>query len=103
MTTEEKARRAEQGRRVRMARNAIPMSQTQLAQKVSEMTGEEISRTIIGRIEKGTKDAGVGIIKSIAKLTGLSETWLFGDRSNPGYFNPWDTPAITQLELALTA
>lgn len=103
MTNEEEARRAEQGRRVRMARNAIPMSQKELADRVTAMTGDPISRTIIQQIEKGTRDAEHGILKSIAKITGLSEPWLFGDRGTPGYVNPWGAPVLGQLELALSA
>lgn len=109
MTSDERARRAEQGRRIKMARSSLQgrtraiMSRDEFAEQISAYTGEPISRTILEGIEKGERDAEVGIVKAIAKITGLSEGWLYGDRAIPGYFNPWDTPAITQLELALTA
>lgn len=109
MTSDERVRRAEQGRRIKMARSSLRgktraiMSRGEFAEQISAYTGDPISRTILEGIEKGERDAEVGIVKAIAQITKLNKEWLFGDRDTPGYFNPWGGPAITQLELALTA
>lgn len=98
MTNDERTRRAEQGRRIRMARNAIPLSQGELAEKVSAETGDPISRTIIAQIEAGNRDVETGILFAIASVTGLSREWLLGDREIPGYVDPWaNLPLSTGL------
>lgn len=101
--SEEQARLIEQGRRFEMARCGMRprTSQGQMAALVSDKWGRTIGRSIIAGIEDGRRDAEQGILKAVAALTGLSEDWLKGDRTIPGYFNPWPEPAITQL--ALTA
>jgi transcriptional regulator with XRE-family HTH domain len=84
VTIDEQARRIEQGRRVRMARTSVPWNQSELAEAVSAVTGDPISRTIIAQIESGRRDAEVGILRGIARTTHLSWEWLSGDKEIPG-------------------
>ena len=98
MTRDEAARRKEQGRRVRMAQTGAGLTQEELAAKVSAETGEDISRSIIGKIESGKRDAEYGILLVIANICGVSREWLRGDRDIPGYMNPWHPSPLSGLD-----
>lgn len=86
MTSGEQARRAQQGRRIRMARVGAGLNQGELAEKVTAETGDFISRTIISGIEAGARDVEYGILLAIAAATGESIDWLTGKRDIPGSY-----------------
>jgi transcriptional regulator with XRE-family HTH domain len=81
-----------------MARVGAGFNQTDLAEKVSAETGDDISRTIVGGIESGKRDAEYGILLAIANICGVSRDWLTGDRDIPGYVDPWYPSPLSGLD-----
>lgn len=99
MTPETKARLRLQGKRIRMARAAAEISQTDLADLVSVHINQPVSREFIRRRENGELDVSYAILRAMATIMGpaISEEtstpleWLAGGgdpvRVNPGYLN----------------
>ncbi len=77
-------RQAVQGERVRMARASIKLGREKFATAVSRlMEGKTISREIVRHIEEGDRDAEVGLLVAISKLTGKRVEWLAGGSDVP--------------------
>jgi DNA-binding XRE family transcriptional regulator len=80
-----------QGQRIRRARRTLEMSQTALAQRVTDYTGEPISHQTIYLIEKGKRDIWQREMAALVSILHRDAAWLSGetedewDRVKPGY------------------
>ena len=74
----EKERWQVQGRRVRMARSGAGLTQGELADEIGKRRPRTFTREVVSRIEKGERDAEIGVLAAIAEITGQPLIWLIG-------------------------
>lgn len=67
-------------------RTAGRMTQTQLAEKLTELTGKKWTRDMVAALESGRKTFDVDTLTAVVSALGVTvEYILFGDRVNPRY------------------
>jgi transcriptional regulator with XRE-family HTH domain len=84
------AGKPERAKRMKMARAGAGLNQLELAEAVSLKVGTEVSRNMVQRWEKASRDPEVSMLVAIAEVCDVSLAWLTaepalaGDRANPG-------------------
>lgn len=73
------------GERVRLGRalHKPPLTQQGLANKINFLGFDNITKTVISRIEKNDRHVIDAELKVIAKALNVSMEWLVGDTENP--------------------
>lgn len=86
LTTHEQNRRMDQGDRIVGARRMMRprLSQEQLADRITAVSGDSMSKSTLQSIEAGNRDAEVGVLRAIAEITGQPLEWLLGESGKSG-------------------
>lgn len=81
------------------ARRRETVSRDRMAELIAEVTGKPLHETQWRRYEKGQSEPGMSIVRAAAKLSGLSEAYLFGIRGGEEIIDPARDRQLTDEEL----